>query len=223
MDKRISSLALIFFFSLFSLFPQNYDQEKKIRLYIWALQDAYPEFKETVPHEQARNHLKSTSELLLSGMTYGWQFTYTPSDKLRKVDEFFECVPLENFDKHKKDIEYEKTYWREDKIFCWVNFERTEQMQRIYRQFSSIKTAKTTGIGKGKLSKGFAGLEEAVNNAVKNGIREHYRKIIKNKPKEITGTILIRKVPAILIDSGHYVVELDFFVETSKIKEYSQF
>ena len=96
-------------------------------------------------------------------------------------------------------------------------------MLRIYRQFSSIKTPKTTGIGRGKLSKGFPGLEEAVKNAVKNGVREHYRKIIKNKPKEITGTILIRKVPAILIDSGHYVVELDFFVETSKIKEYSQF
>ena len=40
---------------------------------------------------------------------------------------------------------------------------------------------------------------------------------------DISGTILIRKVPAVYIDSGHYVVELDFFLQTSKIKEYSQF
>ena len=73
------------------------------------------------------------------------------------------------------------------------------------------------------MSKGFSGVEEAALLAIKDGIREYYRKIIKNKPKEISGTILIRKIPAIYIDSGHYVVELDFFLQTSKIKEYSQF
>ncbi|MBP5401620.1 MAG: hypothetical protein J6Y36_00520 [Treponema sp.] len=223
MDRRIPALILITYFLLFPVFSQNLLQEKKIRLYIWALQDAYPEFKETYPHEQAITHLRSASELLLTGMTYGYRFTYTPSDKLRNVDEYFECVPVKNLDEEKKNIEYEKTYWREDKIFCWVNFERTEQMIRIYKRYSSIKTAKVTGTGKGKLSKGYEGLEEATRNAVKNGIREYYRKIIKNKPKEITGTILIRQVPAVLINSGYYVVELDFFLETGKIKEYSQF
>lgn len=199
------------------------DSEKKIRLYLWALKDTYPEFTETEPYQQAKDHINSLSELLLNGMTYGWDFSYTPSDKLRNVDEYFECKPRQSFEKHISDIEYDSVYFREDKIFCWVNFERTPQMNIYYKLMSNIKNPRVIGKGKGKLSKGFPGVEEAALNAIKDGVREYYRKIIKNKPKEITGTILIRKVPAIYIDSGSYVVELDFFLQTSKIKEYSQF
>ncbi|MCR5613961.1 hypothetical protein [Treponema sp.] len=222
LKKSFFSLAAIALLAMGLVCPQEFS-EKKIRLYIWALQDAYPGVTENSPHEYAKKHLQNLSEFLLGGMTYGWRFTYTPSDKLRKVDEYFECTPLKSFDNDRKNIEYEKTYWREDKIFCWVNFERTPQMLYYYKQFSNIKNPRVIGKGKGKLSRGFEGLEEAAQNAIKDGVREYYRKVIKNKPKEISGTVLIRKVPAILIDSGNYVVELDFFLETSKIKEYSQF
>lgn len=222
MERFLKTLIFLFLISLSPVFSQTKDNEK-IRLYIWALQDAYPEFTETTPHEIAKKDLTQLSEYLLEGMTYGFSFDYTPSDKLRKVDEYFDLVPLNDFSKDKDNIEWDKTYWREDKIFLWVNFNRTEQMLRYYKQFSSVKNPHAQGKGKGKLSKGFAGLQEAVQNAAKDGIREYYRQIIKNKPKQITGKLLIRSVPAIYIEAGSYVVQLDFFLETSKIKEYSQF
>lgn len=222
MEKRISTLIFTFLLLLSSLSAQE-ASDKKIRLYIWALKDSYPEYTEEKPLQQAKDHLTSLSEFLLNGMTYGWDFVYTPSDKLRNVKEYFECKPRFSFEDHIADIEYDSVYFREDKIFCWVNFERTAQMERYYKQMSNIKNPRVIGKGKGKISRGFPGVEEAALNAIKDGVREYYRKIIKNKPKEITGTILIRKVPAVYIDSGHYVVELDFFLQTSKIKEYSQF
>lgn len=222
MEKRISTLILTFLLLLSGISAQE-ASEKKIRLYIWALKDSYPEYTEEKPLQQAKDHLKSLSEFLLNGMTYGWDFVYTPSDKLRNVKEFFECKPRFSFENHVADIDYDSVYFREDKIFCWVNFERTAQMERYYKQMSNIKNPRVIGKGKGRVSQGFPGVEEACLNAIKDGVREYYRKIIKNKPKEITGTILIRKVPAVYIDSGHYVVELDFFLQTSKIKEYSQF
>ena len=52
-------------------------------------------------------------------------------------------------------------------------------------------------------------------------LRNHYRKTIKNKPKEITGSVLIRKFPTLGIDSGRYVINLDFFLECGRIVEYS--
>lgn len=221
MEKRLK--IILFLLLLTSLcFPQEYST-KRIRLYLWALPDAYPEIKEEVPYQQAKEHIIKLSEFLLTGMTYGWKFTYTPSDKLRNVDEFFECTSLRTFENDKKNIQYDGAHFGEEKIYYWINFERNTQMEYYYKKFSSTKNPKVKGLGKGKLSKGFSGLEEAAFNAVKNGIREYYRKIIKNKPKEITGTLLIRKNPAIFIDAGNYTVELDFFLETSKIKEYTQF
>lgn len=222
MEKRIKTLIFALLISITQLYAQSEGSEK-IRLYLWAAQDAYPEFTEEHPHDLAKQDLTSLSEYLIEGMTYGYSFDYTPSDKLRKVDEYFELIPLNDFSKDKDNIEWDKTFWREDKIFLWVNFNRTEQMMRYYKQFSSVKNPHAVGRGKGKLSKGFAGLEEAIKNAAKDGIREYYRKIIKNKPKQITGKLLIRSVPAIYVDKGNYVVQLDFFLETSKIKEYSQF
>lgn len=222
MEKHIAAVMICLCAFLFSARAQE-NSEEKIQLQLWALQDAYPEIKETKPYEQAKIHLKSSAEFLLCGMTYGWKFTYTPSDKLRNVSEYFECVPLHPFDDDKKNISYEQMFAREDKIFCWVGFDRTEQMVKYYRQFNSIQNPHVVGIGKAKLSKGFEGFQEAAYNSVKNGVREYYRKITKNKPKEITGTILIRKIPAVYIDSGNYVVELDFFLQTGKIKEYRQF
>lgn len=222
MDRSFKTLIVAFLISFSSLFAQS-ESPEKIRLYLWAAQDAYPEFTEDKPHDLARQHLTNLSEYLIEGMTYGFSFDYTPSDKLRKVDEYFELVPLNDFSEDKDNIKWDKTYWREDKIFLWVNFTRTEQMMRYYKQFSQIKNPHAVGKGKGKLSKGFEGLQQAIENAAKDGIREYYRKIIKNKPRQITGKLLIRSVPAILIDKGYYVVQLDFFLETSKIKEYSQF
>lgn len=222
MEKRIPTLIFTAFLFLAGLNAQNYN-EKKIRLYLWALADSYPEYTEEVPYQQAKDHIASLSEFLLNGMTYGWDFVYTPSEKARGVQEYFECKPRHSFENDRKNIEFDSVHVREDKIFCWVNFVRTKQMELYYKQMSNIKNPCVIGQGKDRVSRGFPGVQEAALNAVKDGVREYYRKIIKNKPKEISGTILIRKVPAVYIDSGHYVVELDFFLQTSKIKEYSQF
>ena len=57
MEKRIASLILCFFaFSFLPLAQEN--SQEKIRLYIWALKDAYPGIKEDKPYGQAKAHLK---------------------------------------------------------------------------------------------------------------------------------------------------------------------
>ena len=58
---------------------------------------------------------------------------------------------------------------------------------------------------------------------MKNAVRNYYRNLIKNKPKQITGAVLLRKTPLLGIDSGRYVINLDFFLECGTIEEYTQF
>lgn len=73
------------------------------------------------------------------------------------------------------------------------------------------------------IADGFDGITNAANDALKNAVREHYRQILKNKPKEIDGHVIIRGTPQIGINAGRYVVELDFFLETDRIVKYTQF
>ena len=79
------------------------------------------------------------------------------------------------------------------------------------------------GRGYGKVSDGFEGYKNAAKDALKNAVREHYRKIVKNKPKEITGSVLIKDIPVTGVVSGKYVINLDFFLEYGRIIEYSTY
>ena len=72
-------------------------------------------------------------------------------------------------------------------------------------------------------AEGFDGIQNAAKNALKEAIREHYREIIKNKPKEISGKVIIRKTPKVGINSGQYIIELDFLLESDRIVMYTMY
>ena len=89
---------LIFFVAILisaKAFSQHEDFSERIRLHLWAEIDSFPELKENQgPYKGdfsfAMNRLSKIGPYLLNGMVYGWSFSYTPSDKLRGVEEYFE-------------------------------------------------------------------------------------------------------------------------------------
>lgn len=175
------------------------------------------------PFSYAAWEIHNLTPFLMNAFVYGWHFTYVPSDKLRGVEEYFEVEPVMDFSMDKGRIKYESSWFEEEKVHTWVSYERTPQQIIYWKQWQNIKNPRILGTGTGRLSKGFEGIREAADNALKDAVREHFRKILRNKPKEISGTVLLNKMPAMFIDSGHYKLELDFFLETDRIIEYSQF
>lgn len=178
---------------------------------------------ENKPYSYAVGRIKEISPFLVRGMVYGWEFTYVPSDKARWVSEFLEIKEIQTLEKSSNQIVYSSPWIEDNKFCCWVDYERTDHQVQTYNLWSSINNPVIQGRGYGPLEKGFDGIKEASEDALKNAVRNFYRKKIKNKPKEITGKVLIRKVPTLGIDQGRYVIILDFFLEYGKIKEYSQF
>ena len=237
--KRAMSKAAPFFVFLFiaigQLYPQETSFQRKIRLPLWAELDAYPGLVESGSPESgnfnwnqgifdhAIKQMKKLTPFLINGMVYGWEFDYTPSDRLRGVAEYFEVKEIRSFETESKKIHYEQPWFDESKVHCWANFERDDGMVQSWNQWADVKNPRILGLGGGRVSKGFEGIEEAAQNALKDAVRTYYRKILRNKPKQITGRVLINKIPAILIKSGEYQLQLDFFLETGIIKEYQNF
>ena len=245
MEKHIQRINFFLFFSLIfagsylgsgskgSLFAQTPSIVRHIRFPIWAEVDAYPGTeaaaadveKEEFSYPIAR--IKETVPFLIEGLVYGWKFTYVPSDKARGVEEYFEIEPVQKLaDGQKNDggtIEYSSVWIENNRFNCWVDFTRTDHQVQIYNLWSSIQNPTIQGRGYGDLSKGFEGIKEAAQDALKNAVRDYYRNLVKNKPKEITGSVLLRKTPLLGIDSGRYVINLDFFLEWGTIEEYTQF
>lgn len=236
MERRVTvktTILAIAAIALASVLPppnaaaQELSFQRKIRLPLWAQLDAYPGLEkpdyDAGVFDYAIRQMKAITPFLLNGMVYGWEFDYTPSDRLRGVPEYFEAKEIRSFEAESKKIFYEQPWFDQSKVHCWANFERDEGMVQSWNQWADVKNPRIMGIGGGKVSKGFDGIQEAAQNALKDAVRNYYRKILKNKPKQITGRVLINKIPAILINSGEYQLQLDFFLETGIIKEYQNF
>lgn len=229
-QKKVKFIIISLFFLNFFSWAQTPSVVQHIRFPVWAEVDAYPglevetsQAEDDQDYAYAINRIKEIVPFLLEGMVYGWEFTYTPSDKTRGVEEYFEIRVIENLEKASNPIQYSSVWIEESRFNCWVDYNRTDFQIQNYYLWASIQNPVIQGRGYGSLEKGFDGIKEAAENALKAAIRDYYTKKYKNKPKEIQGKVLIRKIPTIGIDAGRYVINLDFFLECGKIKEYSQF
>ena len=233
LNKRNLCFTAFFFLLIESAFCQVPSVIEHIRIPVWAVADAYPELELKDDSGAYKNHgtgydyavseIKKIAPFLIQGMVYGWNFVYTPQDSARGVKEYFELTEIHPLDVDTYNITYESPWIFDNKLQCWCEYSRTEVQVQNYYYWATIKNPKIQGRGYGSLSKGFEGIKDACMDAVKNAVREYYRQIIKNKPKEIEGSVLIRSQPQLGIDAGRYMINLDFFLECGTINEYTRY
>src|SRR5574344_2102359 len=221
-------VSVLLLFEASAVFPQTPSVVEHIRIPLWAELDAYPGLAEAQNtsagvFDYPVSRIRQLAPFLISGMVHGWEFSYTPSDRMRNVEEYFEFSDIQPLGEEENNISYSDPWVEDGKVNCWTEFTRTRQMIRDYSLWSSITNPKIAGIGYGKIEDGFDGIREAVQEAVKNAIRSYYRTRIRNKPKEIRGKVLVRSEPLIGIDQGRYKVQLDFFMESGRILPYTQY
>ena len=221
-----SILAVIISALILPFFAQTPSVIRNIRLPLWAELDAYPGLELPVDENSPQydfpiSQMHKIAPFIINGMVYGWNFVYVPSDKARGVEEVLEITEIVSSDVIRDGITYTSPWISDNNLNCWVEYTRTDSQIQSYNLWASIQNPVIGGIGYGSIEKGFEGIEEAARESLKAAIRNYYRKTIKNKPKEITGSVLIRKFPTLGIDAGRYVINLDFFLECGKIIEYS--
>lgn len=226
--RRITFFLLFIIFSTGLILGNSPSQIRKIHFSLWAELDAYPELEQAQDlssgvYDYSVSRIRQTAPFLIEGMVYGWEFSYTPQDNARGVEENLEITEIVQSAYFLNNITFSSVWFENERMNCWVTFERNESQIQNYNLWASIKNPVIHGRGYGKLSDGFDGIKNAAAEALKNAVREHFRAIIKNKPKQINGKVLIKEPPILGIDAGKYVINLDFFLECDKIIEYKVF
>lgn len=227
MERRIQKLIPAVFLTA-CIYAQTPSVVEHIRLALWAEADAYPELAEAQDtssgvYDYPVKRIRTIAPFLINGMVNGWNFTYTPSDKLRGVDEYFSFSDILPLGTAADSITYADPWIEDGKVRCWAEFTRTPQMIRTYSLWASINHPIINGTGYGNIQDGFDGITEAAEDALKDAVRSYFRTKIKDKPKEISGKVLVRREPMLGISSGRYTVQLDFFLETDRIIPYTQY
>ena len=212
------------------VYAQNTVSSELLRFPLWFAIDDVPALtaaqkQNSAEYKNAVQSIKTLAPFMVQALVFGWNFTYTPSDKLRGVDEYFSIEPAIAFTGYENRLVYKdvRVDIEHNRFECWAEFPLTEAM--IYRRqfWQSALYPQIGGKGYSSIMNGSAGIQEACRLALKDAIRNYARKLIKNKPKEIHGTVLATDLPRYYVDSGKYCADLDFFLFVSKIVEYTRF
>ncbi|MGF7110300.1 hypothetical protein [Treponema pedis] len=230
MKKFRISLGFIFLFSLLC-FADSYSGSSKdtaviVRSPVWVFLETEPgsfDGKTKDAELPPKEALKELSGHILGGMTYGWKFSYTPYDKKRGVKEFFEIVPIVQIEKNDKNIVITDVKIKYPFCYCWVEYKISEAQAVRMKFWKSISHKTVKGRGTGERSDELKGVYNAYTEAVKNAVREYARKVIKNKPKELIGELLIKENPRLYVESGLFKAELELYLNIEKIVPYTVF
>ncbi|MGL4982668.1 MAG: hypothetical protein ACRC4W_07455 [Treponemataceae bacterium] len=225
---HIANIRLPFLIIILSSLTTFFFSTERIRFPLWTMLDAEPsvEYKSALDakfYQYAVDEMKVLAPFVIEGIIYGWKFSYTPSDRLRNVKEFFSFEPLYILPKDDKNLMYSDAILEDNKLICWIEYKQDEQAALKRNAWTSVLFKKIRGRGNSALSNGVAGIKAACSSAVKNAVHEFTRTIQKNKPKEINGVVVLQNFPQIIASSGKFVATADFYVRIDEIIPYTQF
>ncbi len=220
----------ILFFSMGVGFSQNVESSSLLRFPLWFVMEESPSIvKEGIVTDSvfspATSGIKTLSPFFIEGLVYGWEFSYTPSDNVRGVKEYFEMKSIITINNDDKNLRYTDSFVTSNAsvVESWVEYDLTQRMIHERQRWHTASYPTIGGKGEASVFDGIMSVQYACEDAAKNAIRSYARNIVKNKPKEIQGKILLTDFPRYFIDAGKYVADLDFFLNVSKIVEYTTF
>ncbi|ULQ58702.1 hypothetical protein K7I13_09045 [Brucepastera parasyntrophica] len=167
--------------------------------------------------------LDSVARFVMSGMVYGWKFTYTPSDKVRNVEEYFSMEPIQEIPRGDPRFKLTGITPAYPRLNSWAEFTFDEASGYWNKYWNSVLFKNGKGRGVGSRLDETNGIRTAYSQAVLNAVREHARKLEKNKPKEITGEILIKDNPRLYLSGGNFVADINVLINIKEIVPYRVF
>ena len=222
-------IAVLLFFISFYLYADTYSGSSDsdaliVRAPVWVFVEEAPKgiddenrAKFTPPKEA----LLELSAYILSGMTYGLNFVYTPLDKKRNVEEYFELEPV--FKPSTENIKITDVRVKYPYCYSWAEYGIPESYAGHFKLWTKNAHKAIKGRGKGDRFDELEGVYAAYTEAVKNAVREYARTFLKNKPKEIRGAVLIKSPPRLFVESGFFKAELELYIQIDEIIKYTVF
>ena len=178
----------------------------------------------TVPEKEPPiQELDSIARLILSGMIYGWRFSYTPSDKTRQVEESFSLEPIGEITKGDTNYALKQIRPAYPRLSCWAQYTIDEKAARWESYWDSVLFTASSGRGQGERTRETAGIRDAYTTAIQAAIREYARKQIKNKPKELRGEVLLSDEPRLFVQSGYFIADVRILINLQEIIPYRNF
>jgi hypothetical protein len=173
--------------------------------------------------DESRIQILEEARYVFSGIIYGFDFVYTPSDNLRDVDEIFSFEAIARIPWGDPALTIVETWVDGNLMHANVRYFPSGHQLRWLSMMQSNIYHNATASGRASMFVGTGAKYDAVTEGAKEAIRAHLRSRVLNKPKEVRGSVALTGAPYIIIDAGEYLARVDVRIDVDEIIPYRIF
>jgi hypothetical protein len=199
--------------------------ELLLRHEFWCEYEPHPASKE--PHiltdKEVADRIRAEARWVFSGIIRGFDASYSPGDKARGVPEGFSLKPIAGMDWKAERLDIAEMRMEGSKLYAYVEYRPGQRAEGWYRSWRSADYPVSEGAGRASLIGGTGNRILAMQDAVRDALREYARTQVRNKPKQILAQVSLDSPPWLKVDAGQYVTRLRIHVKIKEIREWSAY
>ena len=176
-----------------------------------------------LPEETAIKRVLEEARFVISAMLYGFRFVYTPYDSKRQIDELFTLDAIATIPWGDPSLIVTSSRVENKKLLVNLRYRISEYQEPWLRSWESGVLATSSGMGEKPMYAGHTQRLAAIEDALREAVREYLRAIVYNKPREVRGTLVLKKKPVIRIESGNYLASVQIALQIDEIVPYTAF
>jgi hypothetical protein len=189
-------------------FPQDeVSDQLKLRSEFWTELPSLPAFevdpKPFDPAEATRT-LLSEAAFVYSGMIRGFSVRYVPLDRARGVAESMEVTPVLADSIRLGDLGKGEYRVVKNVFYAYVEYSPNALERGLYSSWRSIAYPVAEGDGTASTSGGPSYRVKAVQEAIKDAVREYARTRAPNKPRLVRAVACLERPPKVYLRAGVY-------------------
>ncbi|AEJ62475.1 hypothetical protein Spith_2220 [Spirochaeta thermophila DSM 6578] len=173
--------------------------------------------------EEIATLLLEEARWIFSGMIFGFSYSYTPLDRTRRVEEEFTLQPLAEIPWGDPGLRVLQTWVEDHTFYANISYTLREDLTHWYRTWQSAKVETSEGEGLSSALEGYTARKKAVEEAVKQAIREYARARIFNKPMTLTGKVALAEPPRLTFSGDRYRAHVRTFLTLEHVEPYTLF
>jgi len=175
------------------------------------------------PKDAQTNEILKEAQYVFSGMIYGFSFSYTPPDTTRGVAGSFELKPIAEIKWGDPKLKVLDTRIEKNRLIARVLYTLVPYQESWKQGWDSNVYPTATGRGTSRYFLSYDEKMASYREAMKEAIRDYLRQRIYNKPKKVTGELVLRGSPYTIIDAGRYVTTVTVKLRIDKVEPYTVF
>jgi hypothetical protein len=201
---------------------QSDDGAGRFRAQFWAEVEPVSDVGEPwpVPPEERERRLLEEAAWIYSGMIWGFEFSYTPYDKVRGIAERFELKSLGSLKADDPHLELGRTRTEALMTRAFVTYRPTADEEQRVSTYAEDPWQSSQGIGRADYLLGWKAHRAAYEDGLREAVRSLLRLIEPNKPRRVRGRVVFERAPALSIAGGVYTSQVRARIEVSQILRY---